>query len=235
MNGHCVCRLSHARPCPVHGTDFQYEVVESATNSWPMVRVSEPPQAVVDTALLEGAIETLLVAIGEDPNREGLRDTPRRVAAFWKEFIEFDPGKCDTIFQESRSVDQMVVVSGIRVWSLCEHHLLPFWMDVSIGYIAATRVLGLSKFARIAQKHAHRLQIQERYVHDVASEIKQLITSNNVAVLAEGEHLCLTARGARSGHLMSSSAIFGAFRQEGPAREEFMLLASRREGTGRAR
>ena len=103
----------------------------------------------------------LLIAIGEDPDREGLLDTPRRWADWWREFIEYDPGTTETTFQ-STTADQMVCVSGMRVFSLCEHHLLPMWCDVSIGYIAGERVLGLSKFARIAHQFAHQLQIQER-------------------------------------------------------------------------
>src|SRR5450432_588990 len=110
----------------------------------------------------------LLIALGEDPEREGLKDTPRRWASWWQEFIEYQPGTTDTSF-EPITTDQMVVISGMRIYSLCEHHLLPFWCDVSIGYVVHEKVLGLSKFARIAQKVAHRLQLQERIVHDIAN------------------------------------------------------------------
>src|SRR5579864_7086127 len=112
----------------------------------------------------------LLLAIGEDPEREGIRETPRRWADAWREFIEYNPGTTETTFA-STSIDQIVCVSGLRVWSLCEHHLLPFWCDVSIGYIPNAKVLGLSKFARIAQQFAHRLQLQERLGQQVADEI----------------------------------------------------------------
>src|SRR5262245_13700030 len=91
----------------------------------------------------------LLVALGEDPDREGLQGTPRRWADWWREFIEYDPGNTETTFS-SVSTDQLVCVSGMRVFSLCEHHLLPMWCDVSIGYVPGDKVLGLSKFARIA-------------------------------------------------------------------------------------
>ena len=98
----------------------------------------------------------LLLAIGEDPDRPGLQDTPRRFADWWREFMCYESGNLDTCF-ESITTDQMVTVSGMRVWSLCEHHLLPFWCNVSIGYIAGSQVLGLSKFARIAQQRCYRL------------------------------------------------------------------------------
>src|SRR5579872_4051622 len=115
------------------------------------------PQKSAKTVDYERVLELgreLLVALGEDPNREGLQDTPRRWAAWWREFIEYKPGTTDTSF-EATTANQMVVVSGIRVYSLCEHHLLPFWCDISVGYIVHERVLGLSKFARIAEQVAH--------------------------------------------------------------------------------
>ena len=103
---------------------------------------------------LEQLATDLLTAIGENPDRPGLQDTPRRFAKYWQEFVNYDAGTIDTTF-ETVTVDQMVVVSGIRVWSLCEHHLLPFWCDLSVGYITRDRVIGLSKIPRICQKYAH--------------------------------------------------------------------------------
>lgn len=186
--------------------------------------------AVVDVARLEAIARELLLAIGEDPDREGLAATPRRWAAWWREFIEHDPGTLDTTFVAAEA-DQMVVVSGIRVWSLCEHHLLPFWCDVAIGYVAAGRVLGLSKFARVARKFAQRLQVQERLTQQVADEISRLTGSPDVAVIARGEHLCLSARGARTPALMTSSVMRGAFLEQPAARSEFLLIAGIGPGT----
>jgi GTP cyclohydrolase IA len=174
------------------------------------------------------AIEQLLWAIGEDPAREGLRDTPERVARFWSEFIDHDAGNVETVFQ-SQTTNQLVAVGPIRVWSLCEHHLLPFWCDVRIGYLASDRILGLSKFARIAQKYAHRLQIQERLVEQIADEVCRLARSENVAVVATGLHLCMAMRGARSEALMTSSAMRGVFREDHDLRHEFLMLT----GAGR--
>ncbi|MBV9231209.1 MAG: GTP cyclohydrolase I [Chloroflexi bacterium] len=172
--------------------------------------------------LIELARE-LLIAIGEDPDREGLRDTPRRWADWWREFIEYDPGMTETCFA-SAAIDQMVCVSGIRVWSLCEHHLLPFYCDVSIGYITGEKVLGLSKFARIAHQFAHRPQLQERLGQQIADEISRIVETENVAVVLKGEHLCMTARGIRTPGIMTSSVMRGVFRTNSDARMEFLRL-----------
>ena len=165
----------------------------------------------------------LLLAIGEDPDREGLRETPRRWADAWREFIEYDPGTTETTFASVAS-DQLVCVSGIRVASLCEHHLLPFWCDVSIGYIPNAKVLGLSKFARIAQQFAHRLQLQERLGEHIADEISRITGTQNVAVVLKGEHYCMTARGIRMPGRMTSSVMRGVFRTESQTRMEFLRL-----------
>ena len=165
----------------------------------------------------------LLLAIGEDPEREGLRETPRRWADSWREFIEYDPGTTETTFSSTTS-DQLVSVSGIRVASLCEHHLLPFWCDVSIGYIPDEKVLGLSKFARIAHQFAHRLQLQEQLGQQIANEITRITGTMNVAVVLKGEHLCMTARGIRTPGRMTSSIMRGVFRTESETRMEFLRL-----------
>ena len=165
----------------------------------------------------------LLLAIGEDPEREGLRETPRRWADSWREFIEYDPGTTETTFSSTTS-DQLVSVSGIRVASLCEHHLLPFWCDVSIGYIPDEKVLGLSKFARIAHQFAHRLQLQEQLGRQIANEITRITGTMNVAVVLKGEHLCMTARGIRTPGRMTSSVMRGVFRTESETRMEFLRL-----------
>lgn len=163
----------------------------------------------------------LLLALGEDPEREGLRDTPRRFANWWREFIDYDPGELGTTF-ESINSNQLVIVSGMKVWSLCEHHLLPFWCDVSIAYLVQDRVLGLSKFARIAHKCAHRLQIQERLVTQIADEVCALTDAEDVAVLARGEHLCMSMRGIQTPAILTSADMRGQFRQNAELRAEFL-------------
>lgn len=172
---------------------------------------------------IEGLIRDLLKAIGENPDRPGLVDTPKRVAKMWTEFINHKPGTTDTSF-EVQSTDQMVVISGMRVWSMCEHHLLPFWCDITVAYIAEGKVLGLSKFGRIAHKHAHKLQIQERLVEQIAHEVRETTGSDNVAVIATGEHLCMTMRGVRTPAIMTSSSMHGVFREDQATRAELMAL-----------
>jgi len=166
----------------------------------------------VDQRAISVAIKSLLVALGEDPAREGLAETPTRVARLWAEFIDYDPGNLGTSFDVVQ-VDQMVAVSGVRVWSLCEHHLLPFWTDLTIAYIANDRIVGLSKMARMAHKAAHRLQLQERLVTDVANSLAVVLEHDDVAVLGTGEHLCMTMRGIKTPGLFHTSVLRGAFRQ----------------------
>jgi len=177
----------------------------------------------VDLDRLIDAYRAVLEAIGENPDRQGLQETPGRVARMWQEFVDYDPGKLDTCF-ESVTADQLVVVSGMRVWSFCEHHLLPFWADVSCGYTTDAKVIGLSKFARIAHKHAHALQVQERLVEQIAGDITDMTGSENVAVIAKGVHTCMVMRGIRTEGTMTSSAMRGAFRHNAAMREEFLSL-----------
>lgn len=178
----------------------------------------------VDYSALETIGRQLLIAIGQDPERPGVKDTPRRFAGFWKEFIEYDPGKLDTIF-ESISAGQLVVVSGLRVYSVCEHHLMPFWADVTIAYITGGKVLGLSKFARIAHKHAHQPQIQERLVEQIANEVIALTGSEDVMVTATGVHTCMIMRGIKTDGKMTSRVINGAFMDDAALVQQVMVLA----------
>lgn len=185
----------------------------------------------VDHARVKEIIRELLVALGENPDREGLLETPRRIANFWRDFIEYDPGKLDTTFASVRH-NQMVAVTGMRVWSMCEHHMLPFWCDVSVAYIAEDKVLGLSKFARIAHKNAHALSLQEKLVADISSDLRGYLGTENVAVMAKGEHLCMTMRGIRTPHRMISSALNGQF-LEPATRSEFMQLVNAADSVAR--
>lgn len=169
----------------------------------------------------------LLKAIGEDPTREGLLNTPERFARAWVEFIDYRPGEVDVTFEAIRT-DQMVVVDGIRVYSLCEHHLLPFWCDISIGHITGKDglVLGLSKYARIAHYYAHRLQIQERLVDQIANRIVAITKCPDVAVTATGTHLCMLMRGIRTEGTMTTSTLLGKFLMQ-EAKQEFFSIIGR--------
>jgi GTP cyclohydrolase I len=187
-------------------------------------------KAIIDQMPLQSKIELLtrdlLVAIGEDPMREGLVETPARVARFWLEFINYDPGNFDTTF-ETVQTDQMVIVSGIRAWSLCEHHLLPFWCDVSVGYITDERIIGLSKVGRIVHACAHKLQVQERLVTEIADKLSEITGTKNIAVVAQGEHLCMSMRGIKTPAIMTSSVMRGIFHESATSRAEFLTLAAR--------
>lgn len=180
----------------------------------------------VDFERLQELGAELLVALGEDPREARLEGTPDRFARMWRDFIERPDDGPMTCFEHVASDDQMVVVSGMRVWSFCEHHLLPFWCDISIGYIPQAKVLGLSKFGRIAHANASRLQIQERLVRDIADDVHTATDCRDVAVLAQGEHLCMTMRGVRTNATMTSSVLDGRFK-EGPMRAEFLALVAR--------
>jgi GTP cyclohydrolase IA len=165
----------------------------------------------------------LLKEIGEDPGRNGLRDTPERFARWWREFINYEPGSVATLF-ETTTTSQMVVVQDIEVWSLCEHHLLPFNCSVTIAYRPTEHLLGLSKFARVAHHHAHKLQVQERLVADIAHDITDITGATDVAVIGKGEHLCMTMRGIKASALMTSTAYHGAFGVDATLRGELLSL-----------
>ena len=209
-NGNGIEHKKSSNGATIHGLSVEQEFS-------PAFEVGSTQQS------LEELGHRLLYLIGEDPDREGLRETPRRWAKWWMDFIQYEPGKIETTF-EAVSLNQVVVVSGIRVWSLCEHHLLPFWCDVSVGYLTKEKVLGLSKVARIAHQYAHRLQIQERLTNQIADTIEQITESPDVAVLARGEHLCMTMRGIKTPSIMASSVMRGIFRDSPSARQEFLEL-----------
>ncbi len=184
---------------------------------------SNPQVYRVSLTKLEQVCLDLLQAIGEDITRPDLRDTPERFARMWQEFIEHEDDNTWTSF-ENVTTDQMVVVKGIKVWSFCEHHLLPFWCDIAVGYIATDKILGLSKFARIAHLYAHKLQVQEKLVHQIADHVQKATGSEDVAVIAEGEHLCMLMRGAKTQAPMVTSIMRGKFKEWSDTRQEFLRL-----------
>lgn len=167
----------------------------------------------VDIGKVAELTRELLIAIGENPDREGLIETPNRVARFWGEFMNPEPANIATTFIEPLEGYPVVIVSGIRVWSLCEHHLLPFWCDVSIAYQPSLgKILGLSKFARVAELHAHRLQVQERMINDITNQVVSLTGSSNVAVVGVGLHTCMVMRGVEKVGLMTTIDARGKFK-----------------------
>ena len=172
----------------------------------------------------------LLEVLGYEPTLEGLCDTPRRWARWWDEFQQFDPGNQDTAFREA-TIGRMVCMDGISLWSICEHHLLPFSAEVSIGYVPRDQVLGLSKFVRIANGIAHRLQLQERLTAELAAAVSEKAGSSDVAVLVRGRHQCLEARGVRHPAVASTLVTLGAFEADGELRRDFLVLMNRGPGS----
>lgn len=180
----------------------------------------------VDRQGVEAATRALLVALGEDPEREGLRETPQRVARAWAEFLD-DGEITATSFDET--CDEMVILRGIAFHSFCEHHLLPFTGQARIAYIPNGRVVGISKLARILDKHARALQIQERLTAQVADAIQDATDALGVAVIIEAEHTCMTLRGVRKpGAVTVTSALRGVFHDNPAARAEVLALCQGR-------
>ncbi|MFD0274686.1 GTP cyclohydrolase I [Kitasatospora sp. NPDC127111] len=163
-----------------------------------MTSITALDRSPVDTDRVEYLYRELLIALGENPDREGLADTPRRAAAWWAEFLNRDPGSLGTAFTHDSTNDGFVMLRGIDVWSLCEHHLLPFRLTVSIAYIPGPQILGLSKLVRQLELHAHTLQVQERITTDVAHDLAKAAGTDDIAVFAEGEHLCMSMRGVKA-------------------------------------
>ncbi|MEV3925896.1 GTP cyclohydrolase I [Actinomadura coerulea] len=191
-------------------------------------------RAPVDLTLVADIYRQLLIALGEDPDRPGLKDTPARAAAWWTEFLDHQPGRTDTVFAQelSAEADQMVVVRGITAWSLCEHHLLPMRLQITIGYRPAGQVLGLSKFARTVAAHSHRLQVQERIVDGIAVDITKATATPDVGVVADGEHLCMSMRGVKQDQARTLSySLGGTLSGESTLGTRLLMLAT---ASGRA-
>ena len=181
----------------------------------------------VDRARAEAAIRELLLALGEDPEREGLRDTPRRVAAAYEETLggrEVDlPALLAVGFEEGH--DEMVILRDIPFFSTCEHHLMPFHGIAHVGYVPSGRVVGLSKLARLVDAVARRPQLQERLTTQIADMLEQTLQPQGVGVAVEAEHLCMQMRGIKKpGSRMLTSAMRGSFRDQGATRAEFLSL-----------
>jgi GTP cyclohydrolase I len=158
-----------------------------------------PPDPGIDTDAVEDLYRQLLKALGQDPDSAELRDTPRRVAAFWLEFLNPVRQESWTCFPYTQSTADLVAVSGIEAWTICQHHLLPFHITAAAAYAPHGKILGLSKIARIVACHAGRLQVQENLTQQVARSVQEATGSPAVGVWVRGEHLCMMMRGARAG------------------------------------
>lgn len=182
----------------------------------------------MDKPKIERAVREIIEAIGEDPSREGLRETPRRVADMYAEVfagLNEDPHQYLKVFDEPGS-DELVIVRDIPLYSMCEHHLLPFIGKAHIAYIPADgKIIGLSKLARIVSAFAKRPQVQERLTSQIADFLYNELGAKSVAVVVEAEHLCMTMRGARAaGAKTQTSALRGYARNDSKTRSEVMML-----------
>jgi len=185
----------------------------------------------MNTQRVEKLIHELLTEIGEDPNREGLHKTPARVARSFEFLMSGYGGDAKeivngAIFQAESN--NMIISRDIEVYSMCEHHMLPFFGKCHVGYIADKKVLGLSKMARIVDLYSRRLQIQERLTAQIAQEIMDLTDAEGVGVVVECQHLCSMMRGVqKQNSIMTTSSVLGSFRDDPATRAEFMHLISR--------
>jgi GTP cyclohydrolase I len=185
-----------------------------------------------DGATMEEHIRQILKAVGEDPDREGLLKTPRRVAqalTFLTRGYEMDPAKVinDALFTED--YEEMIVQKDIDFYSLCEHHLLPFFGKAHVAYIPHHKIVGVSKLARLVDVYARRLQVQERMTNQIATIIMDKLDALGVAVVIEAEHLCMRMRGVeKQNSYVITSSLLGAFRTRQDTRSEFMTLIRQR-------
>jgi GTP cyclohydrolase I len=180
----------------------------------------------VDLVRAERAVTELLAALGQDPTSEQLADTPRRVAASYAELLTPAPFTLTT-FPNDEGYDELVLAKAIPFSSLCQHHLLPFTGVAHVGYLPADRIIGLSKLARVVERFARRLQLQERLTTQVADWLQAQLDPKGVGVVLEAEHLCMTLRGAQAaGARTVTSALHGRLRTDPRSRQEFLALTA---------
>lgn len=181
----------------------------------------------MDEKKIQELYRQVIEAIGENPNREGLKRTPERVAKSFKSLFsgyDKDPKDILTVFDDEH-YDEMIVVKDIEFYSFCEHHMLPFFGKAHIGYIPNGKIVGLSKIPRIVDIYSRRLQNQERITQQVAQALKDLLNPKGVGVVLEAQHMCMMARGVeKQGSLVKTSAMVGLFKERDNTRAEFLEL-----------
>ena len=182
----------------------------------------------IDT--IEKLIHELLIQIGEDPNREGIKKTPERVAKAWQFLAQGYEQNLDKIINNAiftEDYDEMVTVKDIDFFSLCEHHMLPFFGKAHVAYIPDGKIIGLSKVPRIIEMFSRRLQVQERMTQQIAETLNDVLSPKGVAVVLEGEHMCMQMRGVeKQNSYATTSAMTGRFRIDSRTREEFLNIIS---------
>ena len=190
---------------------------------------SHPAHPAVSQAEAEAAVRTLIQWAGDNPDREGLLETPARVARSYRELFagyETDPlTYLEKTFEEVGGYDQLVVLKDIRFVSFCEHHMLPVVGKAHVAYLPTNRVVGISKLARVVRGFARRLQIQEKMTSEIAEAIQTVLQPHGVGVVIEAEHSCMTLRGVNApGASLSASHLIGLVRAGPPTRQEFLRL-----------
>ena len=208
--------LAQSQPNPLNNID----------NKLPSLTTTQRP--LVSDEEMRQAVRTLLLGLGEDPDREGLKDTPTRVVKALKFLTSGYHQSLDELLNEAvfhESANEMVLVRDIDLFSSCEHHILPILGRVHVAYIPDGKVIGLSKIARICEMYGRRLQAQERLTAQIADALQELLKPKGVAVLVEASHLCVVMRGVQKpGAWTSTSALRGEFANDAKTRQEFMSL-----------
>jgi GTP cyclohydrolase I len=192
--------------------------------TWPAALHVVPPAQDVDLVAAERAVFDLLTALGQDPTRPGLADTPRRVARAYEELLTSEPFTLTT-FPNDEGYDEMVVARSIPFHSLCEHHLLPFTGVAHVAYVPDDRIVGLSKLARVVEHHARGLQVQERMTCQVADTLEEHLAPKGIGVVLDAAHSCMSLRGvAKHGTSTITSTLLGTLREDPRSRQEFFAL-----------
>ena len=192
----------------------------------------EPREAAPTRAEAEAAVRVLIRYAGDNPDREGLKETPQRVVESYEEFFAGYGEDAHEIlsrtFEDVHGYDDLIMVRDIRLESYCEHHMVPIIGKVHVGYLPDKRVVGISKLARVVDAYAHRLQIQEKLTAQIANTLQEVLQPRGVAVVIEAAHQCMTTRGVhKSDVTMVTSRMLGAFRDNGETRREFLTMIGR--------
>jgi GTP cyclohydrolase IA len=217
LNGNGITKQTgmngHANHGPNHGAVKEETVLLQSMST-------------VEKDLIETAVRTILENVGEDPEREGLQRTPHRVAKMYDELLagySVDPVALVNGALFDVEYDEMIIVKDIEYFSMCEHHMLPFYGRAHVAYIPGKKIIGLSKIPRIVEMFARRLQVQERMTRQIAELIEEILQPQGVAVVVEGSHMCSMMRGVKKEHpRMVTSTMLGSFKENAMTRNEFM-------------
>ncbi|MCA9973902.1 MAG: GTP cyclohydrolase I FolE [Anaerolineales bacterium] len=188
----------------------------------------EPHEKTADKRAIETAVRTILQQVGEDPDRNGLQGTPDRIARMYDEVLggyHVDPVKLVNGALFDVDYSEMVLVKDIEYFSMCEHHMLPFFGRAHVAYLPSDKVIGLSKIPRLVEMFARRLQVQERMTRQIAEMLAEILQPRGVAVMVEGQHMCSMMRGVKKEHpVMMTTTMLGAFKEDRDLRDDFMRL-----------